>query len=203
MDSSTRTPPDPDCRLCPRLVRARRELEAARSGYWNRPVPATGSPAAGILIVGLAPGLHGANRTGRPFHGDASGDFLREQLQKVGLTEAQYRITNAVKCWPPENRPLAGEVRQCNRFLAGEIADLRRRTQHRSVLLALGRIAHQAVCIALERKPDFAHGHRHPVDARLVLLDSYHCSRYNRNTGRLSPNMFRRVLALAKRLAFP
>jgi uracil-DNA glycosylase family 4 len=171
-----------------------------------------GSRRHRLLVVGLAPGLHGANRTGRPFTGDHAGILLYRTLhaegfatraesvaRRDGLELAGCRITNAVKCLPPANRPAPDEVRRCNRFLARELAAL----PGGAVIVALGAIAHGAVLRALELRPSqhrFAHGAEHALPAGRVLLDSYHCSRLNTNTGRLTPAMFRRVFARARHL---
>ena len=197
--------PRRDCALCPRLVRFRESNRRAFAGWHNAPVPSFGGVDAQLLIVGLAPGLRGANRTGRPFTGDSAGDLLYRTLRKFGLTEGAYgaaaddglglvrcRITNAVRCVPPENRPKASEIAACGRFLRDEIealAGLR-------VILALGRVAHDATLAALGKKRTlypFRHGAMH--EAGRLLADSYHCSRYNTNTGRLTAAMFEDVFA--------
>ena len=197
--------PPPDCGRCPRLVALRHELRAAHTSWHNRPVPSFGARDARLLVVGLAPGRNGANRTGRPFTGDAAGTVLYAALARHGFAAGAYearaddgfvlrrcRITNAVRCLPPANRPNGDEIAACRAFLAAEIRalpDLR-------VVLALGRVAHASAVGALGRKPSafaFAHGARHRVDG-LILADSYHCSRYNLNTGRLTEAMFDAVL---------
>ncbi|HWI26213.1 MAG TPA: uracil-DNA glycosylase [Stellaceae bacterium] len=198
--------PDRDCSLCPRLVSFRERQRASNLDWFNAPVPSFGGEAARLLIVGLAPGLRGANRTGRPFTGDFAGVLLYRTLTKFGLAKGEYgeraddglqlvdcRITNAVRCVPPENKPEPAEVRNCNRFLAAEIKALPRL----SALLALGAVAHHAVLSALgERRKDFpfAHGGMHRLGCGLLLADSYHCSRYNTNTGKLTPAMFEAVI---------
>lgn len=199
--------PDRDCRLCPRLA-AFREANRARfaadpEGPWhNAPVPSFGPADAPLLVVGLAPGLRGANRTGRPFTGDWAGDLLYAALLRFGLADGTYgeraddglvlthaRICNAVRCVPPENRPTPEEIATCNRFLAAELGAMPRL----KVVLALGAIAHQAVLRALglrQSEHRFAHGAMHALPGGLRLADSYHCSRYNTNTGRLTEQMF-------------
>jgi uracil-DNA glycosylase family 4 len=199
--------PGRDCGLCPRLTALRAQCRAAHPDWHAAPVPSLGSEDAAILIVGLAPGLRGANRTGRPFTGDFAGVLLFETLLRFGLAEGQYgatavdglrlvgcRITNAVRCVPPDNRPTRDEIDTCRRFLAAEIAAM---AQLREIL-ALGSIAHGAVlaCYPLRRAAfPFRHGSRHRLPDGRILADSYHCSRQNTNTGRLTPAMFEAVLA--------
>jgi uracil-DNA glycosylase family 4 len=208
-----RTLYDPDCRRCPRLASFRDEVKADHPDYWCRPVPAFGDPQPRILVVGLAPGMHGANRTGRPFTGDYAGILLYETLHALGIGSqpasvaaddplrlAGLRITNSVKCLPPANKPTPDEVARCNAYLRAELQAL----QSVRVLVALGRIAHDAALDALAVKRSaarFAHGAEHRLEGGRVLLDSYHCSRYNTNTRRLTPQMFREVLARAVELA--
>lgn len=203
---------DIGCRQCPRLATFLDEVAARNPGYYCRPVPPFGDRNARLLIVGLAPGMHGANRTGRPFTGDYAGVLLYETLHKFGfashpeslaaddpLTLLDCRITNAVKCLPPDNKPVGAEINTCNGFLANELMTL----PAASVVLALGGIAHRAVVKAVAgRQTDFKFGHaaEHAVDGRFMLLDSYHCSRYNTHTGRLTADMFHRVLARAREL---
>ncbi len=203
---------DIDCRQCPRLATFLDEVAEKNPGYYCRPVPPFGDRNARLLIVGLAPGMHGANRTGRPFTGDYAGLLLYETLHKYGfashdkslaadddLTLLDCRITNAVKCLPPDNKPVGAEVNTCNEFLANELNSL----PPAAVVLALGGIAHRAVIKAIGgRQADFKFGHaaEHALDGRFLLLDSYHCSRYNTNTGRLTPSMFRAVFARAREL---
>ena len=200
------------CRLCPRLVAFRREQQASYPDYHNRPVAGFGAPRAKLLIVGLAPGLHGANATGRPFTGDSSGNLLFETLYRFEFSSAgesrsidddielyDCRITNAVKCVPPKNRPLASELAHCRRYLRNEIDA----SPGTSVLLALGRLAHRAIIDALGlRQADygFAHGARFALDSGRTLIDSYHPSRYNQNTGRLDSEMLARVFAEIRRV---
>jgi len=197
----------PDCKDCPRLAQWRSaELAARYPGYHNDPVPSFGPEDAALLIVGLAPGLHGANRTGRPFTGDHAGILLYGTLHELGFASGPgsadpddglqligCRITNAVKCVPPQNKPVPSEVRQCNGYLAAEIAHVKPRA-----ILALGRVAHDAVLMALKlpaRDHRFAHHAVHRLKGGVLLFDSYHCSRYNTQTRRLTPAMFRAVLA--------
>ena len=204
---------DPDCTRCPRLASYLAESHARYPEYWCRPVPSFGDPNPKIVLVGLAPGLHGANRTGRPFTGDHAGILLYETLFELGLSTARaslsaddalelrgVRIVNAVKCVPPENKPLPDEIRRCNSYLEAELGTL---TQA-SVLVALGRIGHDAALLALglERSAFlFSHGAEHRLEDDRYLLDSYHCSRYNTQTGRLTAAMFRAVLERARELA--
>jgi uracil-DNA glycosylase family 4 len=204
---------DADCRRCPRLAQFLTDVHQERPDYFCKPVPAFGDPAAKILIVGLAPGKHGANRSGRPFTGDFAGILLYATLYKFGLASAPVslavddglrlvgtRITNAVKCLPPDNKPLPIEIRSCNEFLRAELeqsGDLR-------VILALGTIAHAAVLQACGLPPvrlRFAHAAEHRLPEGRVLLDSYHCSRYNTQTRRLTAPMFEAVVGRAAELA--
>lgn len=206
--------PGRDCPLCPRLAAFRATQRQAHPDWFNAPVPAFGDASPELLIVGLAPGLRGANRTGRPFTGDFAGDLLYRTLLKSGLAVGSYtahaadglelrraRITNAVRCVPPQNKPDAGELGACRQFLAAELTAL----PHLKAILALGAIAHLQVLAArgLRRAPyPFAHGAMHELPDGVVLADSYHCSRLNTNTGRLTPAMFEAVIAaLATRLA--
>lgn len=201
-----------DCRLCLRLATFLDQVGAAHPGYFAKPVPSFGVPGAPLLIVGLAPGMHGANRTGRPFSGDYAGDLLYSTLHKFGLATASApldenkqanpalhltgcRITNAVRCLPPQNKPLPDEIRQCNTYLAHELADL----PTAAAVLALGTIAHEAVLRACGLKlKDFKFGHaaQHVLPNGLHLYDSYHCSRYNTQTRRLTEAMFHRVFEI-------
>jgi uracil-DNA glycosylase len=198
--------PSRDCPLCPRLVAFRQAWRARQPSWFNAPVASFGSPSARLLVVGLAPGLQGANRTGRPFTGDYAGDLLYETMIAHGFASGPYearpddglalidsRISNAVRCVPPQNKPIGAEIATCRRFLAATIAEM----AELRAILALGRIAHDSVVVALSERPSraqFAHGARHRL-GRLTLFDSYHCSRYNTNTGRLNPAMFNAVLA--------
>jgi len=203
---------DINCRQCPRLANFLDEVAEKNPGYYCRPVPPFGDRNARLLVVGLAPGMHGANRTGRPFTGDYAGLLLYETLHKYNfashaeslaaddeLTLLDCRITNAVKCLPPDNKPVGAEVNTCNEFLANELNTL----PATAVVLALGGIAHRAVVKAVGgRQADFKFGHaaEHKIDGRFLLLDSYHCSRYNTNTRRLTADMFREVFARAREL---
>lgn len=198
---------DPDCRACPRLATFLDETRAQFPDYFCRPVPPFGDPAARLLIVGLAPGMHGANRTGRPFTGDHAGILLYETLHRFGFASEPVsvsaddnlrlincRITNAVKCLPPANKPETAEIARCNDFLRAELQALAPGT----VVLALGLIAHNAVLRALGLKAgaySFAHARRHTLSGGLTLFDSYHCSRYNTQTRRLTPEAFAAVFA--------
>jgi uracil-DNA glycosylase family 4 len=202
--------PPHDCRLCPRLAAFREENRRKFPDFWNAPVPGWGDPKAGLVIVGLAPGLKGANRTGRPFTGDYAGDLLYATLLKFGLATGEFladpddsltlrnaRIANAVRCVPPENKPTPAEINTCRRFLIGAIE----RTKHTRAIVALGKIAHDSVIRAFNGKLahfKFAHGAKHEI-ADYTLFDSYHCSRYNTNTGVLTPKMFRAVFADVKK----
>ena len=198
--------PGRDCPRCPRLVEFRKKWRNEEPTWFNAPVPSFGSKDARLLIVGLAPGLQGANRTGRPFTGDYAGVLLYETLAQFkftrgtygahpddGLTLTDCRITNAVRCVPPENKPTTLEIKSCGDFLNATIAEM---TRLRAIL-ALGRIAHDSVLSALAVKKSaapFKHGGRYAFDS-ITLFSSYHCSRYNTNTGVLTPEMFRKVFA--------
>jgi uracil-DNA glycosylase family 4 len=204
---------DLHCTRCPRLARHLLSVRRTHPDYHARPVAPFGDRRARIVLVGLAPGMHGANRTGRPFTGDYAGILLYETLHALGLSNQSEsvsiddglrlkgcRITNAVKCLPPANKPTPAEIKTCNGYLQHELATLKAGT----VLVALGTIAHQSILRAfahpLKAYP-FKHGARHHLPNGLVLLDSYHCSRYNTQTRRLTAAMFRSVLRQAKRLA--
>lgn len=200
-----------ECRQCSRLAAHLAQVRKEHSDYHARPVLPFGDAAPRLLIVGLAPGMHGANRTGRPFTGDYAGLLLYKTLHKHGLANQaegvdpndglklkRCRITNAVKCLPPENKPLPDEIKRCNGYLRGEIAAL----PATAALLALGNIAHQAVLRALSAKLSafpFKHGASHALPGGRTLFDSYHCSRYNTNTRRLTPEMFDAVIATVAR----
>jgi len=204
---------DPACTACPRLSAHLRSVRDQFPDYHGRPVPAFGDRRCALLIVGLAPGLHGANASGRPFTGDYAGILLYRMLHRHGLASApesvsaddglrlhRCRITNAVKCLPPENKPLTEEVVRCNGYLRAELAALARGT----VVLALGRVAHGAVLRAFgltQAHYPFAHGAEHRLPEGPLLIDSYHCSRYNTQTGRLTEAMFGAVMARASKLA--
>jgi uracil-DNA glycosylase family 4 len=200
--------PDHDCALCPRLVEFRVQNQAKFPDFHNGPVQSFGSLDARLLIVGLAPGLKGANQTGRPFTGDYAGDLLYATLLKFGFAEGRYganpndglrlvdcRVTNAVRCVPPENKPVGAEVAACRPFLQNEVAAM----ANLRVVVALGGLGHNAFLAGLGvRKSDYPFGHCavHQVptgDRVLTLTDSYHCSRYNTNTGRLTTEMFETV----------
>ncbi len=205
--------PTRDCPLCPRLVTLRERLRAEHPAWHNAPVPSFGAIDARLLIVGLAPGLKGANRTGRPFTGDFAGDLLYSTLAKYEFARGTYRagredaawvpddleltgarLANAVRCLPPENKPVPAEAAACRPFLTDEIASM----PGLKVVLALGRIAHDAVLAAVGRRASsakFAHGALHALPDGKLLADSYHCSRYNTNTRRLTPAMFDAVFA--------
>lgn len=196
--------PGRDCPLCPRLVAMREQLRVEQPDGWNAPVPPYGQWDARIAIVGLAPGRMGANRTGLAFTGDASGDLLFATLAKFGLAEASephgVMILNAVKCLPPENKPAPAEIHACRPFLAAEAAALPRAR----VWVALGQVAHRSAVKALGGKLPkcpFAHGGEHHFHTGRIVLDSYHCSRYNQNTGRLTPAMLEAVFARAVALS--
>jgi len=197
--------PDRDCDLCPRLVEFRHANREAYADWHNAPVPSFGEIDAEVLIVGLAPGLKGANQTGRPFTGDYAGDLLYATLLKFGFAEGAYglhagdglvlkncRITNAVKCVPPQNKPVGAEVNACRQFLIDEIKAM----PNLKILLALGGLSHGAILSTLgERKSayKFGHNNHHVLTSGLNLVNSYHCSRYNTNTGRLTADMFEAV----------
>lgn len=206
MPGSGRTEPPADCPLCPRLVAFRQDWRAREPGWHNAPVPTFGDLNARLLIVGLAPGLRGANRTGRPFTGDYAGELLYATLLQAGFATGSYdarpddglsladtAITNAVRCVPPENKPTPAEIRTCRSFLSATIAAMPRLR----AILALGKIAHDSTAAALGLRLSatrFAHGAVHEVGDGLVLFDSFHCSRLNTNTGRLTEAMFVAVM---------
>lgn len=207
--ASPRSEPDRDCPLCPRLAGFRNEARAREPEWFNAPVPSFGDPDARLLIVGLAPGLSGANRTGRPFTGDYAGDLLYATLLEYGFASGTYqarpddglrlvdcRISNAVRCVPPQNKPLPAEINTCRPYLAMTIETM----PSLRAIVALGRIAHDSVAKTLKLRGSaapFAHGAIHQA-GRIKLYDSYHCSRYNTNTGVLTPEMFRKVFAKIK-----
>ena len=202
--------PGHDCPRCPRLVAFRNKWRAMEPSWFNAPVPSFGPLDARVLIVGLAPGLQGANRTGRPFTGDHAGVLLYETLARYGFSRGTFdarpddglalvdcRITNAVRCVPPENKPTPAEISTCRDFLAATIAEMPKLT----ALVALGRIAHDSAVTALGAKKSaapFKHGGSHTLRG-FTLFSSYHCSRYNTNTGVLTPAMFRDVFAAVRR----
>jgi len=201
--------PGRNCPRCPRLVAFRKEWRTREPSWFNAPVPSFGPIDARLLIVGLAPGLRGANRTGRPFTGDYAGDLLYATLKEFGFAHGEYaarpddglqltdcRIANAVSCVPPENKPTPLEINTCRAFLAAAIHEMPRL----AAIVALGRIAHESTIVALGEKRSrlpFSHGSAHQA-GKLTLFGSYHCSRYNTNTGRLTPEMFRAVFAKAR-----
>jgi uracil-DNA glycosylase family 4 len=205
--------PSHDCQLCPRLAAYRAQNRAQFPNWFNAPVPSWGDPEARLVIVGLAPGLRGANRTGRPFTGDYAGDLLYRTLLKFGLATGEYRadpndtlrlrnalIVNGVRCVPPQNKPTPEEIGTCRRFLEAEL------TVHprARVFMALGRIAHDTLLSALGEKRSrfpFGHGAEHVLSDGRRLFDSYHCSRLNTNTGVLTDAMFEDVVRRAKAAA--
>lgn len=203
---------DPLCRQCPRLAAYLDSVRQDYPTYCARPVPPFGDPRARLLIVGLAPGMHGANATGRPFTGDHAGILLYQTLHEFGFSDRprsvtrddglrlrNCRITNAVKCLPPQNKPQPGEIATCNGYLRNELA----RLAPGAVILALGTVAHGAVLRGFDLTPSqypFGHGKAHALEDGRWLLDSYHCSRYNTQTGRLTPAMFRSVFKHAAHL---
>ena len=202
---------DKSCRACPRLADFLDDVQGRYPDYYCRPVPPFSAPDARFLIVGLAPGMHGANRTGRPFTGDHAGILLYQMLHKYGFGSRDHsesandglelidcRITNAVKCLPPDNKPVGAEINTCNEFLANELRQL----PGDSVVMALGGIAHRAIVKAMGlRQADYKFGHAalHTL-GDFQVLDSYHCSRYNTNTGRLTEAMFDAIFAQAREL---
>jgi len=201
--------PPRDCPLCPRLQAFREDLRKRHPDWFNAPVPPFGPPDARVLIVGLAPGMQGANRTGRPFTGDYAGDLLYQTLIGFGFARGTYgarihdglelidaRIANAVSCVPPENKPTGSEIGTCRRFLSAVIAEMPKLR----AIVALGRIAHDSTVAALGTKraaAPFGHGRKAMVD-NFALFSSYHCSRYNTNTGVLTPEMFRAVFGAVR-----
>lgn len=206
--------PEParDCALCPRLVAYRAENARTEPTWFNGPAPSFGDAHARLLVVGLAPGRTGANRTGRPFTGDYAGDLLYSTLKQLGLAEGEYRadpndgftlkgvmITNSVRCAPPENKPTPAEIAQCRPFLTARIEALPKVR----AILALGAIAHESTLRALGAAPaKFGHGAEAVLPGGRWLVSSYHCSRYNTQTRRLTPEMFMSAMARAKELAF-
>src|ERR1700743_3850860 len=204
--------PPHDCPLCPRLAAFREANRAKHPDWFNGPVPSFGPLTARILIAGLAPGLQGANRTGSPFTGDWAGDLLYDTLLKLGLARGKYeeraddtlelvncRIANSVHCVPPQNKPEPSEIKTCRQFLKSELETLPNVT----VILALGKIAHDSVCDTLGARKSqhpFKHGAVYEI-GKFKLISSYHCSRYNTNTGVLTTEMFEKVVGQAKKLA--
>lgn len=206
------TNPPHDCPLCPRLASFRAENRAKFPDWFNAPVPAWGDVTPKLVIVGLAPGLRGANRTGRPFTGDYAGDLLYATLKKFGLAVGDYEesptdtlqlrgalIANAVRCVPPQNKPTGDEIKTCRQFLTATVE-----TYSPSIFLVLGRIAHDSLLSALSEKRSkfpFAHGATYRLTSGATLFDSYHCSRYNTNTGVLTEAMFEDVVGRAAEAA--
>jgi uracil-DNA glycosylase len=206
--------PGRDCPLCPRLKGFRQEWREREPTWFNAPVDSFGPSTARLLIVGLAPGLKGANRTGRPFTGDYAGDLLYDALKRFGFARGSYaarpddglvlddaRITNAVRCVPPENKPTPVEIKTCRTFLEATIAEM----ESLRAIVTLGRISHDSTLAALKHRrvlAPFSHGSTHEV-GRLRIFASYHCSRYNTNTGVLTPKMFYDVFAAARRYIGP
>lgn len=216
LKGSAAAPPEAplDCPLCPRLFDFRIANAKAHPDWFNAPVPSFGDVSGRFLIVGLAPGLQGANKTGRPFTGDYAGDLLYSTLAKFGFSTGTYKsrpddgvklkdtlISNAVRCVPPENKPTGAEIVACRQFLISRIAQL----PNVKVILALGRIAHDSTVRALDGKPAaavFGHNKRHVMqgpNGPITLHDSYHCSRYNTNTGRLTEEMFHNVFTAIRK----
>ncbi|MGN6684169.1 MAG: uracil-DNA glycosylase [Devosia sp.] len=202
------TQPPRDCPLCPRLVAFRHEAQRLHPDWYNNPVRYWGDEAARLIVIGLAPGMKGANRTGRPFTGDYAGDLLYATLKKMGLATGEYRqtpddslrlhdvlIANAVACVPPQNKPTTDEIRTCRQFIGRRLAE-----QKPLAYLALGRIAHDQLLVALGEKRSsrqFGQGAEHELTNGARLFDSYHCSRYNTNTGVLTTEMFEDVVGRA------
>ncbi|MFN2258769.1 MAG: uracil-DNA glycosylase [Parasphingopyxis sp.] len=206
------TEPPRDCPLCPRLAEFREQQREAHPDWFNAPVPSFGDPEAWLAIAGLAPGLQGANRTGRPFTGDHAGDLLYGTLKKYGLATGEYDarpddgfaltgaiIVNSVRCVPPQNKPVGAEINSCRQFLAPALDALPRL----EIIVALGTIAHASTLRAYGETAGhykFGHGAEHRIPGGPLLIDSYHCSRYNQNTGRLTDEMFEEVFARAVEL---
>lgn len=206
------TAPPPNCSLCPRLAAFRADNRKKHPDWFNAPVPCFGPLSAPLAIAGLAPGLQGANRTGRPFTGDWAGDLLYETLMKSGLAKGRYeeraddtleligcRIVNSVRCVPPQNKPEPSEIKNCRQFLISELEAM----QNLKVILALGKIAHDSVLKSLGARiaaTPFVHGAVYEI-GKLKLISSYHCSRYNTNTRVLTTEMFEKVVDQAKKAA--
>lgn len=196
-----------DCTLCSRLLAYRRANQCAEPSWFNGAVPSFGSSDARLLIVGLAPGVKGANRTGRPFTGDYAGTLLYETLLTYGFARGRFEariddsltlidcmVTNAVRCVPPENKPTPAEINTCRSFLTARLAGMPKL----KAIVVLGRVAHDSTLTALKLRKalhPFGHGNRHTISENLSLFDSFHCSRYNTNTGKLTPEMFHNVFA--------
>ncbi|MFV2061693.1 MAG: uracil-DNA glycosylase [Gammaproteobacteria bacterium] len=202
---------DKNCKKCPRYVAFFKALRIEYPDYYNLPVPAFGDTNPELVIIGLAPGMHGANATGRPFTGDHAGIILYETLHKFGFSNQPQsshkkdglklincRITNAVKCLPPQNKPIGSEINNCNAFLKAEIGKFKKNT----VMIALGLVAHKAVIKAIGGKQSdfvFKHNTHYKIEPGHILIDSYHCSRYNTNTKRLTEKMFHDVFRQAQK----
>ena len=204
------TEPNKNCSKCRRLYNFRKKNQSMNPDWFNAPVPTFGELSSSLLIVGLAPGLQGANKTGRPFTGDYAGDLLYKTINKFNFSKGKYAgtiddslklkdctITNAVRCVPPQNKPISEEINNCNNFLKKTIEI----HKNLKVIIALGLIAHKSIISALNLKQKlykFKHGNKHKID-NLILIDSYHCSRYNTNTGRLNQEMFEKIFFEAKK----
>ncbi len=202
--------PNKNCSKCRRLYNFRKKNQSNNPDWFNAPVPTFGELSSSLLIVGLAPGLQGANKTGRPFTGDYAGDLLYKTINKFNFSKGKYAgtiddslklkdctITNAVRCVPPQNKPISEEINNCNNFLKKTIEI----HKNLKVIIALGLIAHKSIISALSLKQKlykFKHGNKHKID-NLILIDSYHCSRYNTNTGRLNQEMFEEIFFEAKK----
>lgn len=202
--------PNKNCSKCRRLYNFRKKNQSNNPDWFNAPVPTFGELSSSLLIVGLAPGLQGANKTGRPFTGDYAGDLLYKTINKFNFSKGKYAgtiddslklkdctITNAVRCVPPQNKPISEEINNCNNFLKKTIEN----HKNLKVIIALGLIAHKSIISALNLKQKlykFKHGNKHKID-NLILIDSYHCSRYNTNTGRLNQEMFEKIFFEAKK----
>ena len=202
--------PNKNCSKCRRLYNFRKKNQSNNPDWFNAPVPSFGELSSSLLIVGLAPGLQGANKTGRPFTGDYAGDLLYKTINKFNFSKGKYAgtiddslklkdctITNAVRCVPPQNKPISEEINNCNNFLKKTIEI----HKNLKVIIALGLIAHKSIISALNLKQKlykFKHGNKHKID-NLILIDSYHCSRYNTNTGRLNQEMFEKIFFEAKK----
>lgn len=202
--------PNKNCSKCRRLYNFRKKNQSNNPDWFNAPVPTFGELSSSLLIVGLAPGLQGANKTGRPFTGDYAGDLLYKTINKFNFSKGKYAgtiddslklkdctITNAVRCVPPQNKPISEEINNCNNFLKKTIEI----HKNLKVIIALGLIAHKSIISALNLKQKlykFKHGNKHKID-NLILIDSYHCSRYNTNTRRLNQEMFEKIFFEAKK----
>ena len=202
--------PNKNCSKCRRLYNFRKKNQSNNPDWFNAPVPTFGELSSSLLIVGLAPGLQGANKTGRPFTGDYAGDLLYKTINKFNFSKGKYAgtiddnlklkdctITNAVRCVPPQNKPISEEINNCNNFLKKTIEI----HKNLKVIIALGLIAHKSIISALNLKQKlykFKHGNKHKID-NLILIDSYHCSRYNTNTGRLNQEMFEEIFFEARK----